>query len=251
VPSSWRIAAVHALLGSLTVLSSAGTARPESISYDLGFRNLMLRGDRTSEPSISFDITNTGREPHDFVVKVWLAPEWTSPPLQGQDLAPGATQSFTIAAKDLRAGWNRLSLRLFQDGYEVAHTDQEYLKQLPGGLPDLRVVRLRRLSAGTYAFEIKNVGKAGVGAYTVSYRLDVPTVRWFDASPDPAPPLAPGRSFAFVLRDLPEHVANPKKDRFNLLIQVDHLNRIPELKEDNNIRTTVYGYNGSWAENHP
>jgi len=243
---------MRALLSvGLAVLASVGTAGPESYSFDLHVRNLMVRGDRTADASITFDVTNDGQQPHGFVVRAVLmgVPDWTSPPLEGHDLAPGATRSFALAAKDLRAGWNQLNLTLLQDGHHVGNAYQEYRKDVPGGLPDLKVVHVRRLGVGLYAFAIKNVGKAETGPYTVDYGLD--GFKWLPLSPDPAPSLAPGRSLAFTLRDLPEHVANPKKDRFNLHLAVDRLNRIPEWDEGNNAKTTGYGYNGSWAENHP
>jgi hypothetical protein len=34
-------------------------------------------------------------------------------------------------------------------------------------------------------------------------------------------------------------------------LSVDHLNRIPESDESNNVKTTGYVYDGSSAENHP
>jgi hypothetical protein len=238
------------LVAGLAVLSSVATAQVD-YSFDLKFQNLMVHADRSTAPSVSFDVTNTGSQPHDFVVKVQLSFVRDATPvlLEGHDLAPGATQSFTIASTDLRAGWNQLGYTLLQDGNQVANTYQEYRKEVPGGLPDLKIVHARRLGVGVYAFEVKNVGKAESGAYSAGYRLD--NLKWFDASPAPAPSLAPGRSLAFTVRDLPEHVANPRKDRFDVHIAVDEPNRIPESNEDNNGRTTGYGYKGPWAERHP
>jgi subtilase family serine protease len=73
----------------------------------------------------------------------------------------------------------------------------------------------------------------------------------FYASPDPAPTLAPGRSLAFVLRDLPEDVPDPKKMRFDLHLTADAGNQVTESNEDNNSTVQGFGWKGPWAERFP